>query len=194
MKKAIALLAGTLLIFSLSACQPTTQQQEAASDSEKTVQASDASANSEATARGAEAENSVSAAQPNSQSETRATAEEASEMKITITAGDHAVNATLYDNESARLLWDSLPVTYPMANLYSREMCYRMGNGTLPANEAEYVGYEIGDISYWPPAGSLVILYEQNGEVFERQPMGHIDDDIAFFSEMSNADVTFAKA
>lgn len=30
-----------------------------------------------------------------------------------------------------------------------------MGNGALPDDDAEDVGYEIGDISYWPPRGSL---------------------------------------
>lgn len=115
------------------------------------------------------------------------------EMNIKITVGDHTIKATLYDNAAARQLYNSLPVTYPMMNLYGREMCYRMGAGSLRTDEASDTGYEIGDISYWPPAGSLVILYKQNGEVFEQQPIGHTDDDISFFDGMDDTDITWER-
>ena len=39
--------------------------------------------------------------------------------------------------------------------------------------------------------GSLVFLYEQNEEVFEQQPIGHIDSDVSFFSGVKSAEVTF---
>ena len=118
----------------------------------------------------------------------------ADQMLITITAGDHVITATLYDNAAGRALWDKLPLTLPMMNLYGREMCYRFGKGGLPDDDAADTGYEIGDISYWPPAGSLVILYKQNGEVFEQQPIGHTDDDISFFDGMPDTEITFEKA
>lgn len=120
--------------------------------------------------------------------------EGAEEMRIRITAEGHTITATLYDNAAARQLYDSLPVTYPMMNLYGREMCYRMGAGSLPTDEAADTGYAVGDISYWPPAGSLVILYKQNGEVFEQQPIGHTDDDISCFDGMADTDITWEKA
>ena len=116
------------------------------------------------------------------------------EMRITITAGEHTIAAVLYDNAASRVLWDKLPLTLPMQNLYGREMCYRFGAGGLPEDDAADTGYEIGDISYWPPAGSLVILYKQNGEVFEQQPIGHTDDDISFFDGMEDTNVTFERA
>ena len=81
-----------------------------------------------------------------------------------------------------------------MENLYGREMCYRFGQGTPTCDQASDQGYEVGDVSYWPPMGSLVILYEQNGEVFEQQPVGHIDGDVSFFADMPTADITFEKA
>ena len=114
-------------------------------------------------------------------------------MRITITAGEHTISAVLYDNAAGRALWDKLPLTLPMMNLYGREMCYRFGAGGLPEEDAADTGYEIGDISYWPPAGSLVILYKQNGEVFEQQPIGHTNDDISFFDGMEDTDVTFER-
>lgn len=115
-------------------------------------------------------------------------------MTVKVTAGDRTFEATLEDNASARELWSMLPLTLPMRNLYSREMCYRLGAGALPADEAAEQGYSVGDISYWPPAGSLVILYEQNGEVFERQPLGHTDADVSFFAGTGDMDVTFERA
>ncbi|MGP1455715.1 MAG: cyclophilin-like fold protein [Treponema sp.] len=35
-----------------------------------------------------------------------------------------------------------------------------MGAGSLPASQAKNTGYRIGDISYWQPRGTLVILYK----------------------------------
>ena len=125
---------------------------------------------------------------------TEDTADAADQMLITITAGNHVITATLYDNAAGRALWDKLPLTLNMMNLYGREMCYRFGAGGLPEDDAADTGYEIGDISYWPPAGSLVILYKQNGEVFEQQPIGHTDDDVSFFDGMPDTEITFDKA
>ena len=42
--------------------------------------------------------------------------------------------------------------------------------------------------------GSLVILYKQNNEMFEQQPIGHTDDDISFLSELGTTKVTFERA
>lgn len=120
--------------------------------------------------------------------------EKAEEMIVRITVGEQSFTAKLYDNEATRALWDMLPKTFPMMNLYGREMCYRMGNGALPDDTAEDIGYKVGDISYWPPAGSLVILYKQNGEVFEQVKIGHTDDDISFFDGMEDTEITFEKA
>lgn len=119
---------------------------------------------------------------------------ETAEMVVRITIGERTITATLYDNEATRALWEQLPQTFPMMNLYGREMCYRMGNGALPDQAAQDIGYEVGDISYWPPAGSLVILYKQNGEVFEQVQIGHTDDDVSFFDGMEDTDITFEKA
>lgn len=118
----------------------------------------------------------------------------ADEMIVRITVGEQSFTANLHDNETTRALWDMLPQTFPMKNLYGREMCYRMGNGALPDGTAADIGYEIGDISYWPPAGSLVILYKQNGEVFEQVKIGHTNDDISFFNGMDDTEITFEKA
>ncbi|MBR2670843.1 MAG: hypothetical protein IKE27_01440 [Oscillospiraceae bacterium] len=114
-------------------------------------------------------------------------------MVVRITVGERSITAELNDNDAAKALWDQLPLTLPMMNLYGREMCYRMGKGALPDKDAADAGYEIGDISYWPPAGSLVILYKQNGEVFEQVKIGHTDDDVSFFDGMEDTDIIFER-
>lgn len=111
--------------------------------------------------------------------------------KVKITVGDNQMVATLEDNATSRALVKKLPMTLSMKNLYSREMCYRYGAGTLPTENLRFDRYEIGDIVYWPPRGSFVILYSQNGEQFERQHIGHIDKGVEVFNNLGDANVTF---
>lgn len=118
-----------------------------------------------------------------------ACAEDAFRLKIT--AGGRELTASLEDSAASRAFAAMLPMTLPMENLYGREMCRRFGAGALPDGETRSDGYEVGDIAYWPPRGSLVILYAQNGERFERVHLGHIDGDIEFFKNMGDAEVTF---
>ena len=95
------------------------------------------------------------------------------ERKIKITAGKHVLVAKLQENEAVRALWNKLPQTYSMQNLYEREMCFRMGKGSLPAKEAKYTGYKIGDISYWPAPGQpWCDSPMQNGESLNSSPSG----------------------
>lgn len=55
--------------------------------------------------------------------------------------------------------------------------------------------YEVGDIAYWPPRHSFVILYKQNGERFERQHLGRIiNGDLSVFESGGEMQVSFSKA
>ena len=119
---------------------------------------------------------------------------EDAQMKIKITVGDTVLYATLEDNATTRAWTEQMPLTLPMSDLYGREMCYRYGGGAMPTDSLRYDGYEVGDIAYWPPRGSLVILYAQNGEEFERQHLGHIDSGVEVFASTGDADVTFELA
>lgn len=112
-------------------------------------------------------------------------------MQIKITVGDTEFFATLEDNATTRAWMEEMPMTLSMSDLYDREMCYRYGNGTFPTDSLRSDGYEVGDLAYWPPMGSLVILYEQNGEQFERQYLGHIDSGVEVFANTGDVDVTF---
>ena len=116
---------------------------------------------------------------------------EETDVKIKITVGDTELTATLENNATTRALIDQMPMTLPMMDLYGREMCYRYGAYALPTDHLRSDGYEIGDIAYWAPGGSLVILYAQNGENFERQHLGHIDSGVELFETTGDANVSF---
>lgn len=111
--------------------------------------------------------------------------------KVKITAGDATLYADFEDNATARTLVERMPFTIPMMDLYGREMCHRYGAGALKTEALRSDSYEVGDIAYWPPAGSLVILYRQNGERFERQQVGHIASGVELFETTGDITVRF---
>lgn len=81
--------------------------------------------------------------------------------------------AVLFDNATGRAIRSKLSLKLKMADLYGRELCYRFGN-PLPTDNVAYTGYEVGEIVYWPPRHSFVIMYAQNGEMFDMQKIGKI--------------------
>ena len=107
----------------------------------------------------------------------------AAPLRLTITAGGRELEARLEDTPAVRALLQRLPLEVSMENLYDRELCHHLGSGALPAADTRTDGYEVGDIIYWPPMGSLVILYAQNGERFSRVHLGHIDGDLSFLGQ-----------
>lgn len=115
--------------------------------------------------------------------------EPAEGVQMRITVGDRELTAALEDNATARAIAEQLPLTLPMMDLYGREMCYRFNNA-FPANEVRVSSFQVGDIIYWPPRHSFVIPYHQDGERFEMQKVGHINEDPAVVEELfGNGDV-----
>lgn len=113
------------------------------------------------------------------------------ELKVKITVGNTELIAKMEKNATTQALIEQMPMTLPMMDLYGREMCYRYGAYALPTDNLQSDGYQIGDIAYWAPGGSLVILYEQNGERFERQHLGHIDAGVEVFKNTGDTEVRF---
>jgi hypothetical protein len=102
------------------------------------------------------------------------------------------LTATLIDNATARALFAKLPMTIPLTDLYAREMCYHFPEA-LPTDDVRTSGYEIGEIIYWPPRHSFVIMYEQNGERFDMQKLGCVDSGVEFFKKAGDITVTLEK-
>ncbi|WP_274967053.1 cyclophilin-like fold protein [Pseudothermotoga lettingae] len=106
--------------------------------------------------------------------------------KVKITIGGRMLIAYLEDNATSRTFKKMLPLTLPMLNLYGRELAYRFPD-PLPTECLRSDEYSVGDIVYWPPRHSFVILYKQTGEKFTRQHVGHvIEGDLAFLEEAGN--------
>lgn len=116
---------------------------------------------------------------------------EVAEVRVKITVGETELIAVMEDNATTQAIIEQMPMTLSMMDLYGREMCYRYGAYALPTDNLRSDGYEVGDIAYWAPGGSLVILYKQNGEQFERQQLGHIDSGVEIFESTGDVDVTF---
>ena len=112
-------------------------------------------------------------------------------MKITV--GSHTLTATLEDNATAQAFAAKLPIALPMMDLYGREMCYRFPDA-LPAEGAQTRGYEVGEIVYYPPMHSFVIMYAQNGERFQMQSIGRVEGNVSIFNGIGDVDVKFEKA
>ncbi len=114
-------------------------------------------------------------------------------IKVRVTAGKEVLTATLQNNATTRAFVAKLPLTLPMMNLYGREMCYRFREA-LPAEEVGTFDYEVGDIVYWTPRHSFVIMYEQNGEVIDSlQKLGRVDSGVEAFARMGDVSVKFER-
>lgn len=115
---------------------------------------------------------------------------EENNIKILIKVGEKKLTAALINNATSRALITKFPLTILMKDLYNREMCYNFTE-ELPADEVKYSGYEVGDIIYWPPMHSFVIMYAQNGERFNMQKIGKIDSGMEIFKTTGDVKVTF---
>lgn len=113
--------------------------------------------------------------------------------KMRITVNGHTLTATLENNVTAQAFAAKLPITLPMMGLYGREMCYRFPDA-LPTDNARTRGYEVGEIVYYPPMHSFVIMYAQNGEHFQMQSIGRVEGNVGIFDGIGDVDVQFEKA
>ena len=114
--------------------------------------------------------------------------------RMRITVGSHTLTATLENNATAQAFAAKLPITLPMMDLYGREMCYRFPEA-LPADEARTRSYEVGEIVYYSPMHSFVIMYAQNGERFQMQSIGRVEGNVGIFDVIGDVvDVRFEKA
>lgn len=171
------------MMLGLAACGSSSNGPEPAKPVEPSASSHESGAGNVPAAPGGKANTS-----PDTQS---GNSEQAKGIKVKVTVGDRVLTATLIDNATTRSLIAKFPLTLPMQDLYSREMCYRFPDA-LPANEEQISGYEVGDISYWTPRHSFVIFYKQNGEVIGNlQKIGRIDSGVEIFNQTGNANVRF---
>ena len=114
----------------------------------------------------------------------------ADEMRVKISVNNKVLHAVLEDNATSRAIYNKLPLKLFMQDLYSREMCYNFDDSFKTEN-LRSDNYEVGDLIYWPPMHSFVILYRQNGEKFRRQHLGKVLSGVEIFETTGDAEVLF---
>ena len=76
---------------------------------------------------------------------------------ILISAGDLSVQAELNDSDTARNIWDSLPIE-GTANLWGDEIYFDISLEIDPEEDAR-AEVDIGDLGYWPLGPAFCIFF-----------------------------------
>ena len=79
------------------------------------------------------------------------------ERRISVTAGDVSVRATLNDSGTAALLWDALPLE-ASANTWGDEIYFRIDVQADEEDGASDV-VDMGAVAYWPPGQALCLFF-----------------------------------
>ena len=116
---------------------------------------------------------------------------QAEDLRIIIAIKGRNLFATLEDNPASRMLYDLMPITVKMRNVYQREMSCTLP-GKLPISKLSANACRVGDIIYLPHRNSLSIIYKESGERFRRQNLGHIDSGAEVLAALGDIDVSFA--
>jgi hypothetical protein len=75
---------------------------------------------------------------------------------IRITAGSVAASARLNDSQTARAIWDALPIE-ARGETWGEEIYF--GIGLTAAAEAPREVVDVGDLAYWPPGRAFCIFF-----------------------------------
>ena len=78
------------------------------------------------------------------------------ETSIRITAGAVKLDALLNDTETAKAVWEALPIT-ALAGTWGDEIYFRIPV-TMDLEEGREV-VELGDLGYWPPGQAFCIFF-----------------------------------
>ena len=76
--------------------------------------------------------------------------------RIRITAGSVAADALLDESETARLVWDALPLTVA-GETWGDEIYFSIPVKAKP--ERALATVELGDLGYWPPGTAFCIFF-----------------------------------
>ena len=102
-------------------------------------------------------------------------------IKITLDSGKEVL-ATINDTKTSRDLLSRLPLNITMTDLFGREKYYNFNEPLENSDKKEYT-YNKGDIFYWPPQHSFVIIYRQDNDTIPNgmYMLGHVDNNIELF-------------
>jgi hypothetical protein len=76
--------------------------------------------------------------------------------KIKITAGNVSMEAELNDTDTAKKIWEALPIQQK-GNTWGYEIYFSIPVKAKEENAREVV--DLGDIAYWPPGSAFCIFF-----------------------------------
>ena len=79
------------------------------------------------------------------------------QRKIRITAGNLSTEAELSESETARALWEALPIK-GAANVWGEEIYFQVPVDA-PLEDSAREEMEVGEIAYWPPGSAFCIFF-----------------------------------
>jgi hypothetical protein len=119
--------------------------------------------------------------------------DEASTMKIRLTFGGKAVEATLLDNATARDLLSLLPMTLTLEDYASTEKIGYPPRKLSTAGAPAGVDPSVGDIAYYAPWGNLAIFYKDFGYSRGLIGLGRIDSGVEALKMPGSLKVTIER-
>jgi hypothetical protein len=122
-----------------------------------------------------------------------ASGQEASTMKIRLTFGGKAVEATLLDNATARDLLSLLPMTMALEDYSSTEKIGYPPRKLSTAGAPAGVDPSVGDIAYYAPWGNLAIFYKDFGYSRGLIVLGRIESGIEALNVPGSLKVTIER-
>jgi hypothetical protein len=113
--------------------------------------------------------------------------------KIKITAGAVSAEATLNNSETAKKIWNALPIE-ASTNTWGDEIYFSIPVQAESENPVEVV--EMGDIAYWPPGTAFCIFFgptpaSRGSEIRPASavnPLGKIQGDPRIFKKVRSGE------
>ena len=118
--------------------------------------------------------------------------------EIQIKLGDTVLEAELNDSETARLVWEALPIESGF-NTWGDEIYFAIPVTTGPENGVETV--ELGDLAYWPPGKAFCIFYGKtpasNGDEIRPasavNPLGRVTGDVTALKSVASDSIEISR-
>lgn len=106
-------------------------------------------------------------------------------VEITVTADDKKLDGVLFDNETARLFAEKLPLTVDLWNPAPGFAKAFDLEEAIPDIEEHTRNYELGGLAYWYPGPSVAVFHSDHlaQTIVPVVTIGKINDDVSLFAE-----------
>jgi hypothetical protein len=92
-------------------------------------------------------------------------------QRIKIQAGDVALSAELNEGETARKVWDALPIE-GHANVWGDEIYFEIPVAAVEERDAR-AEVTVGDIGYWPPGKAFCVFFGPTPVSYGSEPRAY---------------------